>query len=150
MSKQNNQKMRTRKLPAMALAIMLATAMLAACSGSSSHSTSSPTTTTTTNQSSSINKIQHIIVIMQENRSFDTYFGTYPGADGIPMQNGVPTVCVNDPQTGQCVKPYHDSQNLNHGGPHGAVNATADINNGKMDGFIGSGRKGQRQLRRPP
>src|SRR5437879_6481299 len=37
-----------------------------------------------------IHKIQHVIVIMQENRSFDTYFGTYPGADGIPMQNGMP------------------------------------------------------------
>ena len=31
----------------------------------------------------SIHKIKHIIMIMQENRSFDTYFGTYPGADGI-------------------------------------------------------------------
>jgi phospholipase C len=31
-----------------------------------------------------IHKIQHVIVIMQENRSFDSYFGTYPGADGIP------------------------------------------------------------------
>ena len=38
-------------------------------------------------------KIKHILVIMQENRSFDTYFGTYPGVDGIPMQNGQPTVC---------------------------------------------------------
>ena len=44
-------------------------------------------------------KIKHIVVIMQENRSFDSYFGTYPGADGIPMQNGVPTVCVNNPAT---------------------------------------------------
>ena len=35
-----------------------------------------------------IHKIKHVVVIMQENRSFDTYFGTYPGADGIPMQNG--------------------------------------------------------------
>ncbi len=26
-------------------------------------------------------KIKHIVVIMQENRSFDHYFGTYPGAD---------------------------------------------------------------------
>src|SRR5262249_32770408 len=42
-------------------------------------------------------KIQHIVIIMQENRSFDHYFGTFPGADGIPMANGVPTVCVNDP-----------------------------------------------------
>ncbi len=33
-----------------------------------------------------IHKIQHIVVIMQENRSFDSYFGTYPGADGIPNE----------------------------------------------------------------
>ena len=39
-------------------------------------------------------KIKHIIIIMQENRSFDEYFGTYPGADGIPMSNGIPSVCV--------------------------------------------------------
>ena len=36
---------------------------------------------------------------MQENRSFDSYFGTYPGADGIPMKHGVPTVCNPDPKT---------------------------------------------------
>ena len=30
-----------------------------------------------------IHKIQHIVIITQENRSFDQYFGTYPGADGI-------------------------------------------------------------------
>ena len=80
---------------------------------------------------------------MQENRSFDTYFGTFPGADGIPMQNGVPTVCVNDPRTGQCVKPYHNPNDLNHGGPHGASNATADIDGGKMDGFIAQAEKGK-------
>jgi len=89
-------------------------------------------------------KIKHVIVIMQENRSFDTYFGTYPGADGIPMQNGVPTVCVNDPATGQCVKPYHNANDLNGGGPHGATNATADINGGAMNGFIGQAEKGRK------
>ncbi len=31
-----------------------------------------------------IHKIKHVVVIMQENRSFDSYFGTFPGADGIP------------------------------------------------------------------
>jgi len=25
-----------------------------------------------------IHKIKHVIIIMQENRSFDSYFGTYP------------------------------------------------------------------------
>ena len=32
---------------------------------------------------SGIHKIKHIIVIEQENRSFDSYFGTYPGATGF-------------------------------------------------------------------
>ncbi|HXQ96122.1 MAG TPA: alkaline phosphatase family protein, partial [Candidatus Acidoferrales bacterium] len=84
-----------------------------------------------------IHKIQHVIVIMQENRSFDTYFGTYPGADGIPMANGVPTVCVPDPATGGCDRPFHDTHDLTAGGPHGQANATADIDGGKMDGFVG-------------
>ena len=47
-----------------------------------------------------IHKIQHVIIVMQENRSFDNYFGTYPGADGIPMKHGVPTVCVPSPSGG--------------------------------------------------
>src|SRR5947208_9328988 len=33
---------------------------------------------------SDLAKIKHVIIIMQENRSFDEYFGTFPGADGIP------------------------------------------------------------------
>jgi phospholipase C len=83
-----------------------------------------------------IHSIKHIIVIMQENRSFDEYFGTFPGADGIPMKDGVPTVCANDPKTGQCVKPYYNAADINEGGPHAAASATMDINGGKMDGFI--------------
>ena len=83
-----------------------------------------------------IHKIKHVVVIMQENRSFDTYFGTYPGADGIPMQNGVPTVCVPNSQTGQCVQPYVDHADVNGGGPHSQTNATADINGGQMNGFV--------------
>jgi phospholipase C len=81
-------------------------------------------------------KIKHIVIIMQENRSFDHYFGTYPGADGIPMQNGVPTVCVPDPVRKQCVQPYHDPADINYGGPHRAVDSQRDVNGGKLDGFI--------------
>ena len=83
-----------------------------------------------------IRKIRHVIVIMQENRSFDTYFGTYPGADGIPMANGVPTVCVPDPATGGCDRPFHDTHDLTAGGPHGQANAAADIAGGAMTGFV--------------
>lgn len=83
-----------------------------------------------------IHKIQHVIIIMQENRSFDSYFGTFPGADGIPMKDGVPTVCVPDPKSGQCVKPFHDSQDKNYGEPHGSEDTINDVNGGKMDGFV--------------
>jgi hypothetical protein len=55
----------------------------------------------------------------------------YPGADGIPMQSGIPTICANDPVTGQCIKPFHDSSDINFGGPHGMAAAVTDINGGK-------------------
>ncbi|MGD0359602.1 MAG: alkaline phosphatase family protein [Bryobacteraceae bacterium] len=92
----------------------------------------------------SLHKIKHVITIMQENRSFDSYFGTFPGADGIPMRNGEPTVCVADPATSQCVKPYHDANDRNGGGPHGGPAAKADIDGGRMDGFIGRAENGAR------
>lgn len=89
-------------------------------------------------------KIKHVIVIMQENRSFDHYFGTFPGAEGIPMDgNGVPTVCVNDPNSKTCVKPYRLKADKNVGGPHGSGNAIADVNGGKMDGFIAQAEQGK-------
>lgn len=81
--------------------------------------------------------IQHIFIIMQENRSFDHYFGTYPGAYGIPMDStGVPTVCAPDPATGVCLRPYHSPSLGNHGGPHGDKASVVAIDNGKMDGFV--------------
>ena len=91
-----------------------------------------------------IHKIKHVIVIQQENRSFDSYFGTFPGADGIPMRNGKPAVCVHDPASGSCVAPYVDHSDVNGGGPHSAPNATADLDGGKMDGFIGQAESGRR------
>jgi phospholipase C len=87
-------------------------------------------------------RIKHIIVIMQENRSFDTYFGTYPGALGFPVSNGAFTTCVNDPLTGQCVFPYHNPEDKNYGGAHGMIQAVADIDGGKMDGFIAQAQSG--------
>jgi phospholipase C len=57
--------------------------------------------------------IQHVIIIMQENHSFDNYFGTYPTANGtlvtpitssLPTVTGIPdSVCL--PFNGGCVSP---------------------------------------------
>ncbi len=83
-----------------------------------------------------VHKIKHVIVLMQENRSFDSYFGTFPGADGIPMANGVPSVCSPDPYTKQCVAPYVDHSDINGGGPHDAQDAIGDVNGGLMNGYL--------------
>jgi len=99
---------------------------------------SSPALTLTVATSPGIHKIKHVVIIMQENRSFDTYFGTYPGAEGFPAG-----VCVPDPLNGGCMQPFHDTHDVNHGGPHGQANATADIDGGDMDGFIGQAEQGQ-------
>jgi phospholipase C len=83
-----------------------------------------------------IHKIKHVIIVMQENRSFDSYFGTYPGADGIPVnKHGQPAVCVPDPGSG-CTRPYHDTADVNADVPHSQGVARADVDGGKMDGFI--------------
>ena len=82
----------------LALAVVLIIAIMAAIYFQLRHS----------NQAGSgvgIHKIKHVIIVMQENRSFDSYFGTFPGADGIPMQNGVPTVCVPDPTARLMLRP---------------------------------------------
>jgi phospholipase C len=101
---------------------------------------SSAAATTGSRAPTGIHKIQHVVVIMQENRSFDSYFGTYPGANGIPMRRGVPTACLPDPKSFQCAKPYVDHSDVNGGGPHGQQNAVADISFGQMNGFVAEAR----------
>ena len=80
---------------------------------------------------SGIHKIKHIIVIMQENRSFDSYFGTFPGADGIPAG-----VCVPDPRHAGCRKPWVDHHDSNGDDPHNNPAFTGDVDRGKLDGFV--------------
>jgi phospholipase C len=100
-------------------------AAVSACSADNGVTTPAPGT-----------KIRHVIIIMQENRSFDEYFGTFPGADGIPMQDGLPRECLPDPVHHTCIYPYHNPVDQNVGGPHSASDAVADIDGGAMDGFV--------------
>jgi phospholipase C len=85
-----------------------------------------------------IHKIRHIVVIMQENRSFDSYFGTYPGVDGFPAG-----VCLPDPLHRRCVAPFHDRSDLNYGGPHHRAAFVNDVDGGRMDGFVRESEAGQ-------
>src|SRR6266568_4143414 len=80
---------------------------------------------------SGIHKIKHIIFITQENRSFDNYFGTFPGAVGIPKG-----VCAPDPRNGGCRRPWVDHHNSNGNNPHAEEPFKIDYNGGKMNGFV--------------
>ena len=93
-----------------------------------------------------IHKIRHVIIIMQENRSFDSYFGTYPGAAGFRMRHGAPWACVPD-MARHCVRPYHDRADVNGGGPHSYNAAVADISGGAMSGFIREAKAAKKSCR---
>ncbi|HUK50586.1 MAG TPA: alkaline phosphatase family protein, partial [Terriglobales bacterium] len=54
---------------------------------------------------SSDSKLQHLIFIVQENHSFDNYFGTYPGVNGLSLDTSIP-VDPNDTGLGY-VHPFH-------------------------------------------
>jgi len=136
------------RLPKLALAlVVLAPACPTAASGAlrsgSVGPTGTPSSTETASATATIppkldgfDNIQHVVFVIQENRSFDHYFGTFPGADGIPMRNGKPTVCIPDPVLGRCVRPYHDATLKQEGGPHALKQSVMDVNRGRMNGFV--------------
>jgi phospholipase C len=78
--------------------------------------------------------IEHFIVLMQENHTFDNYFGTYPGADGFPEGIKMP-VDPEDPNT-EYVEPWHIGLSTITDISHSQSTFEEQINNGKMDGFV--------------
>ncbi|MDH4145610.1 MAG: alkaline phosphatase family protein [Acidimicrobiia bacterium] len=78
--------------------------------------------------------IKHFITLMQENHSFDNYFGTYPGADGFAPDTCVPV----DPDVagGSCVEPFWlGDQPITDLG-HTSEVFEAQFAGGDMDGFV--------------
>ena len=87
--------------------------------------------------------IQHLIVIVQENHSFDNYYGTYPTSNGtldatlatqLEPVNGIPNGTCLPYGTG-CLAPYHTNSSIAQNPVEGQVTYEKDYDNGKMDGF---------------
>ena len=121
--------------------VVSALAVLVACSSAAMGVSSSPPPTSAGTASTPVptglDKLQHLVFLVQENRSFDQYFGTFPGAKGFPRNaKGQITACVPNPYLGGCSRPYHATGWHQLGGPHDQTAAITDINGGKMDGFI--------------
>lgn len=78
--------------------------------------------------------IQHLLVMMQENHTFDNYFGTYPGADGLPAGVQMP-VNPADPKSG-FVTPWHIGTSTITDLSHNSATYIEQYDQGKMDGFV--------------
>ena len=77
--------------------------------------------------------INHFIYIIQENHSFDNYFGTYPGANGIPAG----TKLADHPDGPRTYKPFHFvGTAVPHDLEHTWQAARLAWNHGAMDGFV--------------
>jgi phospholipase C len=95
---------------------------------------SSPTTVQTPAvQGVGIDKIQHIVFIVKENRSFDTYFGRFPGADGAR---------VGRTSTGDVVPLTRTPDKTPFDIGHDWIDSEKAVDDGKMDRFdlVGNGR----------
>jgi len=69
--------------------------------------------------------IQHIVIIVKENHSFDNMFGLFPGADGARYaMRGFQRIRLN-------TTPDHMRHDLGHGG----LSALLAVNHGRMNGF---------------
>ena len=90
---------------------------------------------------SGIRAIDHVIIVVQENRSFDHYFGTFPGASGLPRKHGHISVCIPDPKLDRCSRPYHDTNFYDQGAGHNHRASIVDVNGGKMNGFVANFRR---------
>ncbi len=75
--------------------------------------------------------IQHLIVIMKENHSFDNYFGTYPHVKGSIN----PRKCIPE-KNKVCVKPFELKPSQDPVMSHSFDAAYADWDSGKMNNFV--------------
>ncbi len=78
-------------------------------------------------KASSTTPIQHIVFFVKENRSFDSMFGTYPGANGA-------TTYTN--YNGTQYTLYHQPDQLKGDISHSYASALKAYDNGKMDKFL--------------
>ena len=83
--------------------------------------------------------VNHIVVLIQENRSFDTYLGQLQG-EGQPHAEGEPAGASNPNPTdaaGMPIRPFHKTTYCEVGGDldHSWTGTHQEIDGGRMDGF---------------
>src|SRR5258708_6203418 len=79
-----------------------------------------------TTNTSSFNPIQHVVVIFKENHTFDNYFGTFPGVNGLNL--------ALDCNSAVC--PFFQKNMTPADLGHDWTSAHSAWSNGTMQGFI--------------
>ena len=100
------------------------------------------------NVTGTINDVEHVVLLMLENRSFDAYFGTFKGVRGygdrfpVPSQTGKNIFYQNYTKTGvtSTLVPYHLDETKGNairagGTPHTWSDAQAAWDNGRMNAW---------------
>ena len=84
-------------------------------------------------QLSTTTPIKHYVVLMHEKHSFDNYFGSRPGVDGVPSGT-----CMPHPAAGKnvCVRPFHIGGKAVVDLGHNRGIFEGEYNAGKMNGFL--------------
>jgi len=116
---------------------MIALALLAAaaCGGSELDAESEDLAPSTS-------AIRHVVVVVQENHSFDTYFGTYCTAPvgSSPSCTSGSGCCEaapdSDPGTGNAPVPLTDAQNGAWSPDHSQACEASEVNGGAMDSYV--------------
>jgi phospholipase C len=113
-----------------AVALSIVALALGSCSTNSGPPSERPFSRDASSPASSPSSyIQHIVVIVQENRSFNNFFATFPGADGTTegeMQSSSGDVPITLAETS--LKEHCDFA-------HGYLGFLKNYDGGKMDGF---------------
>jgi len=128
-----------------------------ACAGSSIRATPQMATSSSSAAAGSIEalvnqKVKHVFVIVQENHTFDNFFGLYPGTNGQTVENLASATaqaddCVPDPEAGSCQRPFLITTNTaspNYvidapdigGGSNSRFGQQFAVDGGKMDRFL--------------
>lgn len=79
------------------------------------------------------NPIEHIVIVLQENHTFDNYFGSFPGAEGSSGKS----ICIPKSKgSSNCASPYQDSNLTPKDMNHNWNAAHECFDGGAMDGFV--------------
>jgi phospholipase C len=101
-------------------AVLCLTGIWTGCSGSTNSVAPPPP------PAPGLSSIKHIVFIIKENRSFDQYFGTFPGADGATS---------GKTSTGAIIPLAQTPDRMAHDLGHGWSDAHIAIDSGNMDKF---------------